>query len=56
MYEPFVNALSRYFLLALPTVLADSTPVDNWQTSAWMRRTDGIGALSLPEPDDDHRD
>ena len=56
MYEPFVNALARYFLLALPPVLSDSTPVDNWQTSAWMRRIGGIGALSPPEPGDDHRD
>jgi hypothetical protein len=56
MYEPFLNALSQYFLLPLPPVLADSTPVDNWQTSAWMRRTCGIGALTLPEPGDDHRD
>jgi len=56
MYEPFVNALARHFLLALPPVLSDSTPVDNWQTSAWMRRTSGIGRLSLPEPGDDHRD
>jgi hypothetical protein len=56
MYEPFVNALSRHFLLALPPVISDSTPVDNWQTSAWMRRTNGIGALALPEPGDDHQD
>jgi hypothetical protein len=56
MYEPFVNALARHFLLALPPMLSDSTPVDNWQTSAWMRRTSGIGGLALPEPGDDHRD
>jgi hypothetical protein len=56
MYEPFVCALARHFLLALPPVLSDTTPVDNWQTSAWMRRTSGIGRLSLPEPGDDHRD
>jgi hypothetical protein len=56
MYEPFVNALARHFLLALPPVLSDSAPVDNWQTSAWMRRTSGIGRLALPEPGDDHRD
>jgi hypothetical protein len=56
MYEPFVNALSRHFLLTLPPVIAESTPVDNWQTSAWMRRTSGIGRLSLPDPEDDHRD
>jgi hypothetical protein len=56
MYEPFVNALSRYFLLALPPMLPDSAPVDNWQTSAWMRRTKGIGSLVKAEPDDDHQD
>ncbi len=56
MYEPFVNALAHHFLLALPPILSDATPVDNWQTSAWMRRTSGIGRLSLPELDDDHRD
>jgi len=55
MYEPFVNSLARYFLLALPPVLSESAPVDNWQTSAWMRRTSGLGRLSLPEPEDDHR-
>jgi len=56
MYEPFVSALARHFLLALPPVISDKTPVDNWQTSAWMRRTSGIGRLALPEPGDDHRD
>ncbi len=56
MYEPFVNALARHFVLALPPVISDTTPVDNWQTSAWMRRTSGIGRLALPEPGDDHRD
>jgi hypothetical protein len=56
MYEPFITALGRYLLLALPPVISDSTPVDNWQTSAWMRRTTGIGSLALPEPGDDHRD
>jgi hypothetical protein len=30
--------------------------VDNWQTSAWMRRTSGIGKLMLAEPGDDHVD
>ena len=57
MYEPFVNALARHFLLALPPVHSESTPIDNWQTSAWMRRTSGIDRLALPEqPCDDHRD
>jgi hypothetical protein len=56
LYEPFVNALSRYFLLALPPLMPESTPVDNWQTSAWMRRTKGIGNLVQAEADDDHVD
>jgi hypothetical protein len=30
--------------------------VDNWQTSAWMRRTAGITALATAQPDDDHLD
>jgi hypothetical protein len=56
MYEPFVNALSSYFMLDLPSLMPDSTPVDNWQTSAWMRRTKGIGNLATPEAEDDHSD
>jgi hypothetical protein len=56
MYEPFVNGLSQYFLLALPRLVPESTPVDNWQTSAWMRRTSGIGNLVPGDPDDDHAD
>jgi Ion channel len=56
MYEPFVNALSLHFLLALPPMLPESPPVDNWQTSAWMRRTKGIGNLVQAEADDDHQD
>jgi hypothetical protein len=53
MYEPFLNALSEFFLLAMPPVLSETAPVDNWQTSAWMRRTCGIGELA---PGDDHLD
>jgi hypothetical protein len=56
MYDPFLVALARHFLLSLPPIISDSTPVDNWQTSAWMRRTTGIGGLAIPEPLDDHRD
>jgi hypothetical protein len=56
MYEPFLAALSQYFLLDLPPILPDSVPVDNWQTSAWMRRTRGIGALAAVDVADDHVD
>ncbi len=46
MYEPFVNALGRYFLLRLPEFTPSRPTADNWQTSAWMPRTPGI--LDLP--------
>ena len=56
MYEPFVNALSHFFILALPPVIPESVPVDNWQTSAWMRCTSGIGNLAPVDSTDDHVD
>ncbi len=54
MYEPFVASLSAYFVLPLPPFLSDAPVVDNWQTSAWMRRTAGITSLVPVQPDDDH--
>ena len=56
MYEPFVTALSIRFILPLPPVLPDREPVDNWQTSAWMRRTKGFRQLSTPVTSDEHED
>jgi hypothetical protein len=56
MYEPFVNALSLRFLMPLPPVFIDAEPVDNWQTSAWMRRTRGFRHLAANEPVDEHED
>jgi hypothetical protein len=55
-YEPFLRALSEFFMLALPPVVPRSVPVDNWQTSAWMRRTSGIGKLVPLDASDDHID
>jgi hypothetical protein len=52
LYEPFVHALARNFQFALPPVLPDKLGVDNWQTSAWTRRTPGIGKLPAPDGDD----
>lgn len=54
MYEPFVAALARHFLFSLPPVFPEKPAVDNWQTSAWMRRVPGIGRL--PGAGDDHFD
>jgi hypothetical protein len=56
MYEPFANALARFFLLPLPPVLSDKPPIDNWQTSAWMRRVAGLSKLALSNIEDDHND
>jgi hypothetical protein len=56
MYEPFVYSLSIRFQMAMPPFVAEGDPVDNWQTSAWMRRTRGIGQLRAAEPGDDHAD
>ncbi len=57
MYEPFVHALSKYFLFAVPPVIRHRQAVDNWQTSAWTRRVSGIRRL-VPQdvPQDDHFD
>ena len=55
MYEPFVNGLGHFLLFTLPPILSDKVAVDNWQTSAWMRRTRGFGRLP-PNVVDDHFD
>lgn len=51
MYEPFVLGLSHQLLMDLPGFLPTKAVVDNWQTSAWMKRTPGIG--NLPDPKED---
>jgi hypothetical protein len=56
LYEPFVHALAEFLLIDLPPVNPDREPVDNWQTSAWMRRAAGIGELPSVDPRDDHAD
>ena len=54
MYEPFVNALAERFLFALPPFYVKETVADNWQRSAWMRRTPGIGSLPIATTDKEH--
>jgi hypothetical protein len=51
LYEPFVNSMAKYFLFALPPIQPEKPPVDNWQTSAWMPRSPGLGGLQMA---DDH--
>jgi hypothetical protein len=47
MYEPFVESLAKHFVFALPPVIGIKHIDDNWQRSAWMSRTPGIGALPV---------
>jgi hypothetical protein len=54
MYEPFVNALALHLLFPLPAFVPDKPAVDNWQTSAWTRRTPGIGNLPGRPDGDEH--
>jgi hypothetical protein len=56
LYEPFVNALAAYFCLPLPPFQPDKPPVDNWQTSAWMKRSPGLEGLPAATAQDDHFD
>jgi hypothetical protein len=56
MYEPFVNALADFLLFTLPPIVPEKTTVDNWQTSAWMRRAPGIRALGVLKDGDEHFD
>jgi hypothetical protein len=56
LYEPFVNALAAYFGLALPPFQPEKPPVDNWQTSAWMRRSPGFDGLPAAGGPVDHFD
>lgn len=52
MYEPFVNALAHYFHFQLPPLFSEKISVDNWQTSAWMRRTAGFRRLPISDGDE----
>ncbi len=56
LYEPFLMALGRFFGLQVPPLLTSIHPVDNWQTSAWMRRAGGLRTLATSDPTDDHED
>ncbi len=45
-YEPFVHALANYFGFRLPEILPAAPGPDNWQSSAWTRRTAGLYDLA----------
>ena len=52
MYEPFACGLAERLMFDLPPIVPTTKTVDNWQTSAWMGRTPGIG--DLPARDEGH--
>ena len=54
IYEPFVHALSSFFLFPLPSFRASSSAVDNWQTSPFMERSPGLRNLPAPADGDEH--
>lgn len=56
MYEPYLMALSRMFLLPLPPVVSNMNIADNWQSSAGMRRVTGLDHLGDPIEQNDHFD
>jgi hypothetical protein len=55
-YEPFANSLAQFLQFRLPPIVPDKITVDNWQTSAWMRRIAGIGKLASLVDGDEHFD
>jgi hypothetical protein len=56
LYEPFLEALSRHFMLTLPPIFSPERSADNWQRSAWMPKTPGIGELPAALTDGTHFD
>jgi Ion channel len=54
MYEPYLQALSRYLYMEVPPWILATEIVDNWRTSAWGRIS-GL-ALSPSSGPDDHSD
>jgi hypothetical protein len=54
MYEPFVNALSRFLVMPLPSWIP-ARSVHNWRTSAWGQTSKTVGRSAPVETgDDDH--
>jgi hypothetical protein len=54
MYEPFLDALSGYFMVSLPPAIPAARTDDNWQRSPWMARTPGLTSLPSAASDGEH--
>ncbi|MGA2582290.1 MAG: potassium channel family protein [Tepidisphaeraceae bacterium] len=53
-YEPFVRGIGERLLLIVPPLMTEDGVPDNWQRSAWMKPTPGIGKLPTPTPNEGH--
>jgi hypothetical protein len=53
MYEPYINSLSIYLRMAIPPWLSSASRRDNWQTSAWERRSGTSGRVATEEDETD---
>ena len=51
MYEPYLEALSRFLYMQIPPWVLASEIIDNWRTSAWGRIS-GLTLAERPEADD----
>jgi hypothetical protein len=51
LYEPFVQALSRFLYMEVPPWILANEITDNWKTSAWGRIS-GLTGPDLAGPDD----
>lgn len=51
MYEPYLEALSRFLYIEVPPWILTKEITDNWRTSAWGRIS-GLAPTDRPEPDD----
>ena len=56
MYEPFVHGLARRLVVELPPIAPNAPMSDNWQSSAWTRKVEGIDRLASIGTDDRHFD
>lgn len=53
-YEPFLHGLGERLLLTVPPLVSEDGVPDNWQRSAWMKPTPGIGTQPMGTPGEGH--
>src|SRR5262249_39541944 len=54
--QPVGHGPAAHLQFAMPPFQPENPPVDNWQTSAWMRRSPGLGGLPAAGAEDEHFD